>query len=278
MEAMKPPLPLRAALCTGLLAAALAAPAGAATIGYWRMEVDLDPSANGLRVANEVAGGSDLISNQAFVDLAANPTGTVPNTGSINLGSVGSTLQGGANGINGSAAWYAALDVTDVTLEFWARTGESTATLFQRSSGANGVIIDNPNALRIRYYVSNGAGGSIAVTLNSGHNMDATWHHYAFTYASATGVGTFYVDGVAVVSNDGPDGRALFWGGASPVQIGQLMDYASAFNGTMDEVRVSNVALATTQFLGAVPEPATALLLALAWAALQRREKASSKR
>ena len=255
------------AIGLGLLLAGLAAPASAATIGYWRMEVDLDPSANGLRVANEVAGGSDLLSTEAFVDLAANPTGTVPNTGAINLGSVGSSLQGGANGINGTVAWTSVLDTSSLTAEFWARTGETTATLLQRSSGANGFTIANPNALSITYYVSNGAGGGLAVTLNTGHNMDATWRHYAFSYDQATGVGSFYVDGVVVASNDGVDARAMYWGGASPLRVGQQMDYAAAFNGTMDEVRLSDVALPATQFLGAVPEPTT-LLLGLCCAAL----------
>jgi len=266
-------------LLVPLLVASFAAPASAATIGYWRMEVDLDPSANGLRVANEVAGGSDLLSTEAFVDLAANPNGTVPNTGVINLGSIGATQQGGANGINGSIAWTSVLDASSLTAEFWARTGESTATLLQRSTGANGFTISNPNALSITYYVSNGAGGGVAVTLNTGHNMDATWHHYAFSYDQTSGVGAFYVDGVVVVSNDGVDGRALYWGGASPLRVGQLMDYASAFNGTLDELRLSNVALSSTQFLGAVAEPAALLLLGLACAASQARAgKASSKR
>jgi hypothetical protein len=247
-------------LLAGLLAACLAAPAGAATIGYWRMEADLDPSLNGLRVANEVAGGSDLLSNQAFVDLAANPNGTVPNTGAINLGSVGSSLQGGANGINGTVAWYSMLDATSITAEFWARTGENQATLLQRSSGANGFTISNPNNLSITYYVSNGAGGGVAVTLNTGHNMDATWRHYAFSYDQATGVGSFYVDGVVVASNDGIDGRALYWGTSTTLRVGQQMDYAAAFNGTLDELRLSNVALTSSQFLGAVPEPGAALL------------------
>ena len=259
---------LKRSLGLGLLLAGLAAPASAATIGYWRMEVDLDPSANGVRVANEIAGGSDLISNEAFIDLAANPNGTVPNTGAINLGSIGSRLQGGANGINGTIASYSALDTASLTAEFWARTGESQATLLQRSSGANGFTISNPNALTITYYVSNGAGGAVAVTLNTGHNMSATWHHYAFTYDQATGVGRFYVDGVLVTSNDGVDGRALFWGAASPLRVGQLMDYASAFNGTMDEVRLSNVALSPTQFLGTVAEPTSALLLGVVCVAL----------
>jgi len=273
--------PLSRRLGLGLLLAALATPAGAATIGYWRMEADLDPSANGVRVANETSGGTPLISNEAFIDLAANPNGTVPKTGATNLGSIGSRLQGGTNGINASIASYSALDTASLTAEFWARTGESEATLLSRSSGANGFTISNPNNLSITYYVSNGAGGGVAVTLNTGHDMSATWHHYAFTYDQGTGMGRFYVDGVVVASNDGVDGRALYWGaGGQSLVVGQLMDYAAAFNGTMDELRLSNVALNPTQFLGSstVPEPAGLFLLGIASAALQRSRKASSKR
>jgi hypothetical protein len=252
---------LRAALA--LAACLQATPAAALTVGYWRMESDLDPTTHGLRVANEVLGGSDLLSTEAFVDLAANPTGTVPHTGSINLGSLGASRQGGPNGINASAAWYAGLDVTGITLEFWARTGEAQATLFQRSSGANGVVIQNPNALSITYYVANGLGGGSAVTLANLNNMSATWRHYAFTYDAASGVGIFYVDGVAVRTNDGPDGRALYWGAAVPLRLGVQMDYASAGNGTMDEVRIRDRAALPANFLNVVPEPMTALLMGL---------------
>jgi hypothetical protein len=265
--------PNRAAACLAgaLVTALLATSTSATTIAYWRMEADLDPSANGLRIANEIAGASALTSSEAFVDLAANPNGTVPFTGSTNLGSVGATLQGGANGINATAAWWPALDVSSITLEFWARTGEGTATLFRRSSGANGIVLNNPNALALVYYVSNGSGGGTRVALSGLDNMSSTWRHYAFTYDAPTGVGTFYVDGVAVRSNDGPDGRALYWGSSSSIQIGWQMDYAAAFNGTMDEVRLSDLALPPTMFLATVPEPGTAapllagLLLIGAW-------------
>ena len=94
----------RLGLCTLLLG--LSSVAQAATIGYWRMEQDLDPGAD-LRVANEFAGGSDLISSDAFIDTNL-PNTSVPNTGTPNLGSIGSTSQGSSAGINASAAAYAA--------------------------------------------------------------------------------------------------------------------------------------------------------------------------
>jgi MYXO-CTERM domain-containing protein len=250
------------AVVAAWIAACVLAPAcaGAATIGYWRMEADLDPSADGLEVANEVSGGTSMLSSEAFVDTLANPNGTVPYTGSLNLGSVGGTQQGGGNGINATAAWYAALDTSSVTIEYWARTVENTATLFLRSSGgADGIVIDSPNALAITYYVSDGAGGSSAVSLSGLDNMSDVWRHYAFTYDDASGLGEFFVDGSLVASNDGPDNRPLFWGTQTDVTVGFQMDYAAAFNGTLDEVRIEDRALSIGQFLS-TPEPSSAAL------------------
>jgi len=142
------------------------------------MEADLDPTANGLRFTNEIGGGSDLVSSEAFVDTLNNPNGTIPQTGSPNVGSIGATVQGGANGINGTAAWYSALDVTSITIEFWARTNENQATLFSRTSGgADGITLANPSSLDLTYHVDDGAGGSVAFSMLNMYDMDATWRH-----------------------------------------------------------------------------------------------------
>ena len=132
-----------------ILSIATPAASWAGSIGYWRMEQDLDPTAEGLRVANEVAG-NDLLSNSAFIDTNL-PTTSVPLTGSPNVGSIGGTRQGANEGINGTVAAYAALDVPSITIEFWARTVENFAEVFQRTSGANGIVIDQPSALTITW-------------------------------------------------------------------------------------------------------------------------------
>jgi hypothetical protein len=248
----------------------------AAMIGYWRMEADLDPSANGFEVANEAVFGTSLLSSEAFVDTLANPSGTVPLTGAPNGGSAGATLQGGPNGINATAAWYPELDVPSITVEFWARTVENQATLFSRSSGNNGIVIANPSSLDVTWWVQDGSGGATQRQILNVYDLDSTWHHFAFGYDAATGLGSFWVDGTIVASNDGPDGRALVWGNQVPVRVGTQMDYAAAFNGTLDEVRISNMAPgAGTNLL--VDEPAPAVLAAagaLGLLALGQRRRA----
>ena len=257
-----------------LLLAFVATSASAATIGYWRMEADLDPSAEGLEVVNEIAFGTSLFSSEAFVDTAANPNFTVPLTGAPNTGSVGGTRQGGPNGINATAAWYPELDVPSITVEFWARTVENQATLFSRSSGNDGIVIRNPSSLDVTYWVDDGAGGATRVDLLDLFDMDANWHHFAFSYDQASGVGQVFIDGTSVVSNDGADGRGLVWGSNVDVEIGHQMDYAAAFNGTLDEVRITDAAPSSSAPL-LVPEPSPIAplggLLALAWLRGRRR-------
>ena len=257
-----------------LLALVVGSSAQAVTLGYWRMETDLEPSAEGLRVPNEVVGGNDLVSNTAFVDTNL-PTTSVPVTGSPNGGSLGGTRQGGQAGINATVAAYAALNSPSLTVEFWARTVENDADLFQRSTGNNGLRIFSPSSLDVVFWVEDGTGGAVQLEMLNLFDMDADWHHFAFRYDAPSGLGEFFVDGVRVNSVQGATNRALVWDPNAPVEIGTRMDYAAAFNGTLDEVRIDGEALGGGSLLFA-PEPESALLLgaglgSLAWVGRKRR-------
>lgn len=251
-------------------------PAGATTIGYWRMEVDDDPSAAGLSTPNEVAFGTALVSAEATLDGANLPTGVVPLTFSTNASSLGATAQGGANGINAAAAWYPELAVTSITVEFWARTVESVATPFRMSSGGlDGIVVTDPNSLDVTWHVDVG-GTPTRFSFSGVDDMDAAWSHYAFVYDEVFGVATFYVDGLVVATFDGPDGAPLVLLPGTAVEVGVLMDYASAGQGTIDELRISNAALGPSGFL--VPEPSTGALVALGTAVLAMRRGSRPRR
>jgi hypothetical protein len=252
----------RALALASTLVLLAASPAAAATIGYWRMEVDDDPTATGLSVPNEMAFGTALISSEAELDGANLPTTTVPITFASNDFSVSSSFQGGAAGINASAAWYPELAVSSVTIEYWARTQESTATPFQWSTGGlDGIVITDPNSLDLTWHVDVG-GTPTAFSLTNLDNMDATWRHYAFSYDEVDGIASFFVDGVLVDSFDGPDGAPLVLVAGTPIEAGVLMDYASAGQGTLDELKIDGSVLPPEELLLS-PEPGTAALLGM---------------
>jgi len=266
-------------LAVGLLAAP--DPGRAATIAYWRMEVDDDPSASGLSVPNEVAGGSPLVSSEALLDGSNLPLTLVPQTTAPNDFSVAAAAQGAAAGINASAAWTDTLAVTSISVEFWGRTLESTATPFRFSSGgADGIVMTDPNGLDVTWHVDVG-GVPTAFTFSDLDDMDASWSHYAFVYDETNGHATFWIDGVVAGFLDGPDGSPLVIVPGTPVELGVLMDYASAGQGTLDEVRIDGTALPATALLP-VPEPTTALTLGLGLAVLaahrQRERRAARDR
>jgi hypothetical protein len=243
-----------------LLLLAWAPSASAATIAYWRMEVDDHNGQHRLEVANEVAFGSVLESTEAFVDTVAGPNGSIPLSDDPNTGSLGATRQGPGNGINATAAWYPELDVSSITIEFWARTVEAQATLFSRTSGgADGIVLENPNSLDLTYYIEDGLGGTLQVQMLDLWDMDENWDHFSFIYDATDGVGTFYVNGDQVRAHDGPDGASLVWGTQVDLEIGWLMDYADDFNGTLDEFRILDGPASGSEPL-LIPEPARALV------------------
>ena len=126
-------------------------------------------------MANELAIGTPFVSSEAQLDGVNLPLTTVPITFQSNQFSVSSFNQGGSAGINGSAAWYPELAVTSVTIEYWARTVESTATPFSWTSGGlDGIVITDPNSLDVTWHVDVG-GTPTAYSLTNLANMDANW-------------------------------------------------------------------------------------------------------
>ncbi|MEZ5301327.1 MAG: LamG-like jellyroll fold domain-containing protein [Verrucomicrobiales bacterium] len=247
----------------------------AVVTGHWRMETDNDPG-TGFSIPNEIAGGSPLVGSAGAISalngggVSFYPTltqGAVPN---------GFGLDGSPN-INGSISSYLGLNPSSITLEFFGRTNEGDARFLIQQSGATGLRIDQPNNLRVQYSTASGQ-----VTLTGfGVNYDADWDHFAFTYDEVTGVGSVFLNGLLVGSNDGPDGEALTWP-AGPMLLGQAFDGGGPFSGTgnsdalIDELRIVDAAIQPYRFMIGtfpVPEPSRALLLALGMAgfALRRR-------
>jgi hypothetical protein len=259
-------------LAAGLLAACGVGTSRAAVVGYWRNETDTDAS-GGLSVPNEVGSGSPLVA--AAASLAPEvPVTTIPQTGLPNA-----TSLNGDQVINGSIAAYPALNTGSVTVEFWARTLESAGYLIGRTTGqsntaipttiTDGYAVENFNAVRVRYAVDNGAGGTTQVTLTpaTAINLDTPWVHIAWTYNAATGVGNLYADGTLVATNAGTPGAALVQPAAQSITVGGDMDGGTLSSGSVtgifDELRISDTALPPTQFLNSppVPEPAGGVAL-----------------
>ncbi len=257
-------------------------------ISYWRFEQNNSTSPTFIN-PNEIGTEPDMVmqpnvpgsfanGGQQYTNVPVNP---IPDTGATNdfaVGIVGAT-SGGA-GIYGIAAYSPTLDVENMTVEFFFRTAEGEAEFVARtanpSSATPGAPIDDgfraglsPNSgergqVQVLYHTSADGINSTQIELITPTTFnDSQWHHFAFTYNDATGVGQLYIDGVLQDSNDGPDGEDIFWRVADTpeVYIGYRMDGGTASSsggGLLDEIRWSNVVLDPGGFLNA-PEPETYL-------------------
>lgn len=98
---------------------------------------------------------------------------------------------------------------------------------------------------------------------------DGNWHHIALSYDGTTRAVDIYMDYQRVGG-----GTATF---DLVYETQNLVFGASgggrAFNGLMDEIRLSDSVLTTDQFLRAIPEPGTALLALLGSLGLLRRRR-----
>lgn len=135
------------------------------------------------------------------------------------------------------------------TIEAWVKTTANTGT-----GGVQGVLVDwgqmTPNGSRSTFNISTGnalrfevggSGVSGLIPLN-----DGIWHHVAAVYDPLAIPNTkLYVDGVLDVSGDITIPVNTLQG--INVKLGERCDGINRFNGTMDEVRVWNVARTASQ-------------------------------
>lgn len=131
-------------------------------------------------------------------------------------------------------------DVDGIDVSFDFQRDESVGHFFERSPS---LIITGASNLSVSYRVDDGVGGF--TTVNSGNVYavpnDNIFRNYRFYYLPATGEGVLMVDGVEVWSNDGPDGRTLYWTGAGDVEVGREMDGSGSDRTIFDNLIVASV-------------------------------------
>ena len=102
--------------------------------------------------------------------------------------------------------------------------------------------------------------------MNNLDNMDASWSHYAFVYDEVSGLAEFWIDGVSAATVNAPAGSPLVLIAGTPVELGVLMDFADADQGTLDEVKIHAQAISPGGML--LPEPSTGAAFLAAGVAL----------
>jgi hypothetical protein len=124
----------------------------------------------------------------------------------------------------------------------------------------------------------------VGTQLLAPYSLENQWAHVAGTLDDASGAMLLYINGQQVASTTtSVRPTSVLDSTAIPgIGIGNLQSLAlffpQDFNGLIDEVRISNVALDPSQFLNAVPEPSGLLLLAAGGLTLAARGPAIAGR
>ena len=174
---------------------------------------------------------------------AANPNG-VPGTNRFEWGAGSTALA--FDGVDDFVYVENGPDLANrsFSIEFWARRIRSNADEFLFSLGSAG---STRNLLHVGFLARAGIDfpkfstqmrfGFFADDLNATVNADPfDWHHWAFTYDSATRQRRIYQDGLLV----GQNVAGGHFAGAGPLRLGRYLanNAQNAFAGFMDEVRV----------------------------------------
>lgn len=226
------------AVLIGTAAWVMAPPLSAAVVAYW----DFSSDSNGV---TDVSGNCHGLTNSGVV------------------------ISNGVAVFDGSQAAFSTvskLDLTgnnSLTVEFFMRTTSTNLmALVEQTTTFNG----NPGAFF--FDANDGAKGRVigGFRTSSGYNLDQTptgtgadgqWHHVAVVYStSKTGAdrSMLYFDGVAQGSFNNLTNDALTYLRNDTLFIGSRANSTLKYVGELDDLRISNTALETNQFLQARSE------------------------
>lgn len=276
--------------CSSLLGAALFSTASAATVSYWQLD-EASGSLNdavGSNDLSEATGGSGLTYSQtALVNPVPNPDGTVgaANPSSVSFSSATdamSTSNVSPFNLSSSSSFtfegFFQHTITDGSQSGIEAIGGDRQGLSGDAEGDTfrGWYV-NFNSGRVQFYyddrnAADDANEQFSITSSSAagdryddggvHHFAAVWDHS--TGSATEGTMTLYVNGDLIGSQvvtglDVYTSSGFTVGGRSTTSANNDFD-DSIFNGTLDELRFSDEALAPSEFLN-VPEPSSSLML-----------------
>ncbi|MDA0661356.1 MAG: LamG domain-containing protein [Proteobacteria bacterium] len=247
-----------------IIAVAIVTPATATTVGYWNFEEG--SAGNPLSGAGSVLDQSGFgnhgspTGNPAYSgDIPANP---VPLTGAPN--GVSLSLDGSGDHVSITADNTTNLNLTTAfTVEFWMKTANSTPSgqklLVDKSHGfvdSTGWALQMLSGGRVAFNLGAGGGGAsnFPGITSSTSVLDAEWHHIAGTFDSGSNEISLYIDGAlegTVITSGYVTNTRDINIGAACVFVGCNFSNKRFFNGGIDELRISDTALSSDQFLNA---------------------------
>ena len=271
-------------------------PARAATIAYYDFSdgadgQEVNPTGSGSATGSmTVNGGGDGSNGMVAWSLAASPNFTTsvvpatpyPNTTAMSFAGGNDLYQQ-----NPATSTLASTNFTDLTIEAYVNFNNISGWQTFVGRDDNGNPGSGTGATSLLYLAKSGANDGFRVELITASNTSVqvnstfvptvgSWYHVAAVGDATAGTLTLYVDGVSVGSTTGYDGLLANVANSWTLGRGQYAgNPADSINGYLDEVRISDAALAPSQFLNAIPEPSACAALAglagLAIAGLRRR-------
>ncbi|MEK7164079.1 MAG: LamG domain-containing protein, partial [Patescibacteria group bacterium] len=211
------------------------------TVGLWHMNENAANTCTG--GVNDVCDASGNVNDGAF-------NGNATHTTSSKLGASATTLDGTGDyvDVSGLPAFSFIQNSGVFTIESWIKLDNYTQAGLQTIAGNTSAsaekgfyfIYDGTND-NLNIFLAKGVGGTGIIDSSSSNNIisDNNWHHIAVV-GNGTNI-TFYVDGVSNAGS-GTMGTKSSGDSTRNLSIGNITNASYYLDGTIDEVRISNIA------------------------------------